>query len=551
MGYLEDLAAWQAECDRITAEHAAAQAAYDALNQAYLADKAAWDTKSAAFQQYPTDLATKITEIKNSVAPVVESQVTIILGTWPGPWGYLGNLSTWMNTTKGALPQSVTDPHGWIRNRMNAAQLSTLAWDAHVGLVHGLEWLFLNVPADPGLPPEAPTPPSPPVYPPKPEPPVTQAADYVADTTGFTIEATGVRKATVTPLKDLWGLMQPGQVAEFTGGIYKRLDARGVAQRPPGSAPITFRAAAGGRPLLHRDASVGGSNALFLGPGCADTIWDGFDIEVDDTAGVKTATGTKPRHVFKNCRIFGYFDPTTPNAGKDDSKWGLHLYETSGWLLEDCEVFGVYGEHAWYDHNRQGNVTWKRVKIRHCQRTAYQDVSRQNEGKVGIGNVTLEDVDIEDVCLESGGGGSALTFRGGCPTSEIRLTHVKVRLGCNPKLAAPFNQNITGALLVDSGQYAYPGGVKHTHLKQCDFEVGTVYPGVNQAKRSNVKVEVGDLTIEDTRIWGGTNGIALEITTPGTVRFIGTNTVQGKILYLGQPYTTLAELQAAHPGLFV
>ena len=49
------------------------------------------------------------------------------------------------------------------------------------------------------------------------------------------------------------------------------------------------------------------------------------------------------------------------------------------------------------------------LQIRWCGRTAFQMVARTGEGADGRGKVVLRNLEIEDVCLEQGGGGSALT----------------------------------------------------------------------------------------------------------------------------------------------
>ena len=555
MSYADDLAAWEAERDRLLAEYAAALAVYDQQQAQYLIDKAAYDAAIQAHATYGLDLAaSRLRTTETFFTALLGMQSICFTPTWVGPTGYWSALGNWLIGPDPAIPVAVSNPHLWINNRLVAAGLPTDLWQRHIAECNGYSFIWSNPPSAVPTPPDQPIPPIPPTIPDPPVPPAQPVADYRVDPTGYTIVATGVRVNDARVLNRLWGAMKAGEVAELDYGAYARMDVRGVATRPLGGPPITLRGNVNGpRPIIQRNVPPsGGSNAVFFGPGCGDVIFEHLDIEADDTAGVMTANSPMKNFTFRDCRIYGLFDPVAPSGQLDDSKWGALLWKHENWTFEDCEIAGIRQEHAQYGHNRQGQVTWRRVKARHCQRTAFQDVSRPGEGPIGKGDVLLEDVEAVDVCLEQGGGGSAITCRGGNPSSNWTLRRVRVRLGCDAALKAPYNENITGSVVFDNGSGGTYGGTKSVLMDQCDFEVGTVYPGANNAKRSNVRLEVVEsVTIRNTRIKGGTNGIALEIATSvPTVRFEGTNSITGKILYHGTPYATLDDLKAAQPGLF-
>lgn len=543
----------------------AAKAAYDAALAQYDLDVAAREALIAAWQAYPPQLASSrswaIDTFLISCSTTSDMYPLMFTAAWAGPSGYWGALSTWLNTPGQPIPATVTDPHRWIGDRLRKANLSTGQWDAHVAGCADFDFRQQNPPAPLPEAPESPVPPQ--SLPEQPEPPVITPptpATYRADALAYTKVATGVTTADARVLNKLWSIMQPGEIADLNKSHrFPRMDVKGVATRPAGGAPITFRSQPP-NPFLERALILrnvppsGGSNALFLGPGCSGAIFEELDLECDDTAAVMTASSPIRDFTWRRCRFFGYWDPVA-NAGlTDDSKWGLLLNDCGNWLLEDCEIFGIRGEHALYEHNRLGLMTWRRVSVKHCQRTAYQSVARSSEGALAVGDVLLEDCDIEDVCLESGGGGSAITCRGGQPTANWTLRRVKVRLGCNPALQAPFNQNITGAVVFDTGGGSHPGGTGTLTLDGCDFEVGSAHPGVSNARRSNVRLEdVGAVTIKDTRIvqGPGAHPIALEIAASvGSTRFFGTNTIIGQVKYQGTLYQTFAAFQAANPGLF-
>jgi hypothetical protein len=574
-----DLAAWkvlEAEYNAALPAYNLDLAAYQVLLAQYQLDQAAYDAAVLEESQYPGELAWRQSEIRNTFVLAVGALKPILFSTtWAGPWGYAGQLWSWTKGTASTLPATVTDPHTFVRSMLVKASMPTAEWDTHVGSVTTLAYLRANppgpIPQQPVAPvaPTAPIPPGPPPTPPP--PPTTGTATYKADPAGYTIVATNVRKATTAPIRDLWAIAKNGDVIELASGDYPRCDLKPVTSRPAGGARVTFRGpATGARARITRNPEVGGSDTLQMLQGVADSCWENIDVLSASRAGIKTTdsknadgtwSGTGPNHTFRGVRVLGGWNPTI--AGEQDpgftrSKdclWGVHLYTGGNFLFEDCLFQGIYKEHVGgYGHNNQGDYVYRRCIFRWAGRTATQWMSRTSEGPIAKGNITLEDCEAYDVCLEGGGGGSAFTFRGGAPNTEVFLTRCKVRLGCDAALMYPYSENITGAVVVDSGQYAYPGGTKAIHLDGCDFEIGSVYGGVGGARRTNCLFEsVGQVTINNCRIVQGPKAhtIALEFgPSVGAVKFTGTNVVVGRVVYQGMTYQTFDAFKAAKPALF-
>lgn len=266
-------------------------------------------------------------------------------------------------------------------------------------------------------------------------------------------------------------------------------------------------------------------------------------------------------------------------------KWGMLFYahgmgrtpEEWGLDLEDVNVSGVYEEHAFYPHNLHAKEwNWnamrlKNFRIRWCGRTASQWHSRVNEGPYGVGKVLLEDGLIEDVCLQSGGGGYALTCAGR-HSGEFRFRGVTVRLGCNPRLAGPRNRNICGAFTVYNGGGSDNIPTSDIVIENCDFEFGRYFPGEDSARRPLVKIGndfsaeepdkvdrkvVERITIKNTRLWGnpGTRE-TLNIASPTSFQLLtldSKNVVHGPCVFAGTKYQTYDEMLGAinHPGVTI
>lgn len=554
----------------------AALAAWEAAEAKYQADLATWQFESAAYDAaraalaaYEADVAAAEDAVRAALVASFPAQQTIILTeSWPGPWGFASDLAAWMGGGSTAPPQLA---FGFlaVKDELATHGLSTTEWDALGSAINKLDRLRRSAPtALPSPPGPAPTDPGPrpPDPGPEPQPPTTKPADYLLDPTGYVTVATGARKASSNPILDVWKVMKAGEVAEMSPGGYHRADLKAVSTRPAGGAPVTFRGTlgpAGQRATILRDPLVGSSDALALLQNVSDTAWLSLDIEADDRAGIKlvdsknpdgTWSGTGLNHTFRDVRVLGGWNPTDPAGAPTKTKWGVHAYMGGAMLFEDCVFDGIFEEHCGYEHNSIGDWTFRRCKFSHCGRTAWQWVSRPGEGPSGIGTITFEDCEIVDTCLQDQGGGSAITDRGGNPTTDITLLRVKVRLGCDPNLQAPWNQNITGAVVVDTGSPSYPGGTRSLTIDSCDFEVGTVWPGVSGARRVNVSVDdCATLTIKDSRIVQGPKAfpIAIEIKAGvGAVHFLGTNVVVGQVKYRGVTYPNFDAFRAANPTLF-
>jgi hypothetical protein len=233
---------------------------------------------------------------------------------------------------------------------------------------------------------------------------------------------------------------------------------------------------------ITRDNDVGSTDAFILGNGDTDFTLEKIVLEADDRAAVKTTTDGTARFALIDCIIKGDGSPHEENW-QDCGKWGCHTYRTSKWYEIRCYKYSICGEHGGYHHNIQGDHGFTGGATGMCGGCDLFFANRMNEGPIGVGNITIQDRYTEDVCI--GQGGSALTFRGGMPNSVITINRWKCRLGTKASLAAPFNQNICGAIVTDSadetapgkGDAAYPGGQKALHLSGSDIEVGTIWPG--------------------------------------------------------------------------
>ncbi len=313
-----------------------------------------------------------------------------------------------------------------------------------------------------------------------------------------------------------------------------------------------------------REPEVGSSDTLLLKSGVRDLIIQGQGgrMMACSRAAIKTEGPGGARGIWINgpLTIDGGWDCVNNNKPLPN-KWLGHHYLTGGWTETGLFYTGCADEHARYFHNIQGNHYFGSNGFAWCGRTALQIVNRMKEVDddmpEGYGDVVVEGEAVEDVCLEQGGGGSAYTFRGGMKDSTITMNRVTVRLGCNKDLHAALRGRATGALLMDSGpeskpgagDMAWPGGTKALIVKDCDFEVGTVYPGTGSAKRPNVKVgAVGMFTWKDGRIVVPAGETAIEIQ-KSCEHFLwsGSPEVVGKVSYKGEKFTDWDDFTSAHP----
>jgi hypothetical protein len=296
---------------------------------------------------------------------------------------------------------------------------------------------------------------------------------------------------------------------------------------------------------------AGSSDALFL---AADgLLLSGFKLTADDRAAVKTGLSRPTDSVTLDALILdGNFSTT-------DEKWLIHTYATSNWTLRGCILQNTatsrYGEHGWYEHlhGMTGAHLVLNSFFARLGRTALQFVCRRTEGPQAVaGLIGVKGVRIRDVCLESGGGGSALSFRG-ATGQDLVVQDTSVRLGCDPNLPAAYQPNITGALVIDLPADSW-GPAKSAKLKGLFAEVGLYYPGSGNAPRPCHMVgDVPYVEVEGCTTLLHNNacrGIAwdLNLATIGKLVVKAGNTVQGgklRVVNDGRTFASWADLAAA------
>ena len=172
----------------------------------------------------------------------------------------------------------------------------------------------------------------------------------------------------------------------------------------------------------------------------------------------------------------------------------------------------------------------------------------------GRGNVRLANGRIVDTNLEDGGGGSSLHFAGGAPDSTYLVQDTQILLGCDPQLAMPFANNITGGIACEDGDPTFPGGIGCLDLHRFASIVGRVFPGRRNARRSNVRVgnakvfKMRSVYLEQDP---QAHQFALEILPScGEVQISKDCEVVGQVAYRGEPLRTWRDFRAAHPELF-
>lgn len=366
-----------------------------------------------------------------------------------------------------------------------------------------------------------------------------QQPDWVLDPNGYRDLSTGAYVSTGSPILDVYGadhwstasrnraeLKTPGDVIELTPGDYQHFritqsyDRRCESQIVQGPSDVQFgadpqtviRAQQRGTVSILPNP-VGGSQTTYLEWTGAVTF-EGLDFVGDDTMGVGSENPASKRFSyhqgfrdtwFFDCTLDGGFDFETSSGVKN--KWGIlnymmgrSAYAGPGWIWSGGSITGVFKEHANYFHNIQGDILLENLLIRHCGRTAFQMTNRIGEGPRGVGNLTFRNLMVEDVCLQQGGGGSAFSFNGR-HTGRIVLDNVAVRLGSSPDLASPWNNNITGALVVHAGGGTddLPNG--DIVVRNCDFQVGPYFTGKGSARRANIQVrECTSFSLLNTRV---------------------------------------------------
>ena len=376
---------------------------------------------------------------------------------------------------------------------------------------------------------------------------------------GYTLP-TGQWVGSGDPLTGAIKRAQDGDVVGATSGYFRRCGPFGKVQH---SRPVEIWGTAASHwtpesTTVLRDPSVGSTDAIIFGP--QDGGYDLYQLcfQADDRAGVKTTKNVGSHLHFTRCAVAGFGPGPTDPTWTDHTKWGWHFYDTSDLVLRDCETSSIYGEHGIYGHGMNGDHHIIGGSVRWCFRTAVQWVCRMTgtdpQPHACVGDFTIENLFVEDVCLEDGGGGSALTFRGGMPNTVVTVKGTIIRQGCNPAIAAPFNKSVTGCFVVDSAADAWPGGTKELHVQNCVFEIGLAYPGAGNARRSNVKLsDVGQVWFLGSQIINhpGAHPIALEIgQNVGLLKIDASTLIVGRIKFHGTEYPDQAAFKAAHPECF-
>lgn len=364
---------------------------------------------------------------------------------------------------------------------------------------------------------------------------------------------------TATELQNAWLNAAPGSKIVPLDADIGRVTLK-KSKRPKGAPKVEINL--NGKNIT-REPEVGSSDTLLLKSGLRDLIvhFNGATLLACSRAGIKTEGPGGARGVWLNgpVAIDGGW-----NAYENDkplpNKWLAHHYLTGGWTETGLTYVGCADEHARYFHNIAGNHYFGSTLVQWCGRTALQIVNRMKEVDddmpEGYGDVVIEDETVIDACLEQGGGGSAYTFRGGMKDSSITMNRVNVRLGCDPALNKALHGRATGALVMDSspesapgaGDMAWPGGTNELRCTDCDFEVGTVYPGTGSAKRPNVKVGAVKLfTWKGGRIKVPAGEVALEIQKScDTFLWSGSPVIEGKVVYKGERFNSWDEFTDAH-----
>lgn len=365
-------------------------------------------------------------------------------------------------------------------------------------------------------------------------------------TTDGWVDRAGALRASVAPIEDAWLAAEPGDVLELQPGTYRRLTIR-PSSRSPGSPPVTIEG--GGVAVIGTAPVVGGSDTIYLQGGVRDLVLSGLVMEGASRAILKTQQpGGARKVVVQRCVM----------RGGQDTVWGDHGYFTGGYTYFGNEIHGIPKEHARYLHTRQGNHYFGGNDIRACGLTAYQEVARIHENGTpqppARGVVTIEDETVIDVCLD---GGSAYSFRGGCPGGDIFMNRVRVYLGSDPNAPASYRGKAAGAILIDQGTEsqpgkgdgAHPGKYRLAQLRDVEVEIGTVSAPEGSARRPSLTIgNVETAVIESGRIVsvGGIEALDVKRTVDRFLIGRGVH-VEGPVKYHGERWGNVDLFRTAHP----
>jgi len=310
-----------------------------------------------------------------------------------------------------------------------------------------------------------------------------------------------------------------------------------------------------------RDDTVGSSDNFIMGDGDTNFVLERLNIELDDRAGVKTTSSVGPKIALIDVMMYGKGSPHDP-LWKDSAKWGCHTYNVASWNEIRVAKWSIYGEHGAYVHNQQGAVNYESGGAGYLGGCDIFHASRMNEGPVGKGDVVIHGRVTREVCVVQGG--SAFTFRGGVPDGKVTIANSVGRLGCDPNLAAPFNENICGMLSVDAadetapgkGDAAWPGKYREIALQGCDWTVGTIWPGRTGMIRPVATIGNARLfTMHNTHIKvsraPGAYPIGLAIKEDcDEVHITGDSYVDGWVDFKGDKFHSWETFKMTHPECF-
>ncbi len=372
----------------------------------------------------------------------------------------------------------------------------------------------------------------------------------------------GVTKSNSAPIKNIPRQITPGSELVLEDGDYGFLV---LYYKSSGSDPITtIRARNPGKVRFLKNPS--GGSKTFYGERVEAVRFEGIRFEGDDTAAWMTplpSSGlTGPDIFFVNCSIEGGWNAET--AVGPNNKWGGLFNATGktnightwngkkyGFAIIGGHVEGIKREHGiGYFHNLWGNHLIKDVSCKWTGRTGVQVVNRVNEwqsgkypipspDKVGQGDFDIVNCRFEDNCLEDGGGGSVITFRGNL-NGNVSIKDTTVLLGANKNLHPSVSKNITGAVVMDIGDGAQQTGTKSLLIEGCHFQVGPHYVGVSKARRGNVNVRnVESFTLRDTAVWqanGAREALDIGFATIGTMTLDKNCDIRGNVKMGGQEW---------------